>query len=99
MGAKMGRGQLNEELLAIVEDYLKGTPNPARVRSGWIAKDLVDRFGFYQMDVLRTTTTLKSSVEVCLRHLGYVDGGVAGAKLWVLSAPAAREYRQVGVLG
>ncbi|MFA5622220.1 MAG: hypothetical protein WC948_05925 [Thermovirgaceae bacterium] len=92
----------NRELFRLVHAYVQDMGCPLRARPHWIAKDLEDEHGKAYMDTLRTTQTLKSSVELCLKELGYIDEGICGGKVWIqeeqmLRPPAPCAERQLMV--
>lgn len=75
--------QINPDLMRLVADYVIAAGLPARCRPLWIARDLEDEYGAAAMDRLRSTQTLKTSVQLCLKALGYVSEGVAGDRVWI----------------
>lgn len=87
---------VDPELLKLVEEYIRemgrNGEHPTRVRSHWITMDLVDKYGSQYLDSLRTTPTLKASVELCLRKLGYVDEGICGSKVWIKKTELIHPY-------
>lgn len=75
--------QINPDLMRLVADYVIAAGLPARCRPLWIARDLEDEYGAAAMDRLRSTQTLKTSVQLCLKALGYVSEGVGGDRVWI----------------
>ncbi len=75
--------QINPELMQLVADYVIARGLPVRCRPLWIARDLEDKYGAAAMDRLRSTQTLKTSVQLCLGALGYVSEGVGGDRVWI----------------
>mgnify|MGYP000068130108 CR=1 FL=1 len=79
----MQYNQINPELMQLVADYVVEQGLPVRCRPLWIARDLADDHGEDHLDRLRTTQTLKTSVQLCLQALGYVSEGVGGDRVWI----------------
>jgi hypothetical protein len=75
-------GQINRELYRLTADYIREHDNPVLLRPHWIALDLADEHGEQRMDRLRTTQTLKTSIELCLEQMGYRSEGTPGNKVW-----------------
>ena len=75
--------QINPELMQLVADYVIARGLPVRCRPLWIARDLEDKHGTAALDRLRSTQTLKTSVQLCLKELGYVSEGVGGDRVWI----------------
>ena len=75
--------QINPELMQLVADYVIAAGLPVRCRPLWIARDLEDTHGAAALDRLRSTQTLKTSVQLCLGALGYVSEGVGGDRVWI----------------
>ena len=75
--------QINPELMQLVADYVIAAGLPVRCRPLWIARDLEDAHGAAALDRLRSTQTLKTSVQLCLKELGYVSEGVGGDRVWI----------------
>lgn len=85
--------QVNPDLMHLVADYVIGQGLPVRCRPIWIARDLADEHGEEHLNRLRSTQTIKTSIQLCLEALGYVSEGVAGDRVWIredrLQRPAA----------
>lgn len=85
--------QINPDLMQLVADYVFANGLPTRCRPLWIAHDLEDEHGKDRLARLKSTQTLKTSVQLCLAALGYVSEGVAGDRVWIredrLLAPMA----------
>jgi hypothetical protein len=85
--------QINPDLMQLVANYVIAAGLPVRCRPLWIARDLEDKHGTAALDRLRSTQTLKTSVQLCLKELGYVSEGVGGDRVWIredcLQRPAA----------
>ena len=79
----MQYNQINPELMQLVADYVVEQGLPVRCRPLWIARDLEDTHGAAALDRLRSTQTLKTSVQLCLGALGYVSEGVGGDRVWI----------------
>ena len=74
--------------MQLVADYVFANGLPVRCRPLWIARDLEDEHGKDRLSELKSTQTLKTSVQLC-----YVNEGVGGGKVWIredcLLAPMA----------
>lgn len=85
--------QINQELMQLVADHVITRGLPVRCRPIWIARDLADEHGEEHLNRLRSTQTIKTSIQLCLEALGYVSEGVAGDRVWIredcLKRPAA----------
>lgn len=85
--------QINQELMQLVADHVITRGLPVRCRPIWIARDLADEHGEEHLNRLRSTQTIKTSIQLCLEALGYVSEGVAGDRVWIredcLQRPAA----------
>jgi hypothetical protein len=75
--------QINSELMQLVADYVIARGLPVRCRPLWIARDLEETHGAETLERLRSTQTLKTSVQLCLGALGYVSEGVGGDRVWI----------------
>ncbi len=75
--------QINPDLMQLVANYVIAAGFPVRCRPLWIARDLEDKHGTAALDRLRSTQTLKTSVQLCLKELGYVSEGVGGDRVWI----------------
>ena len=89
----MQYNQINPDLMQLVADYVITRGLPVRCRPLWIARDLEDKYGVEPLARLKSTQTLKTSIQLCLEALGYVSEGVAGDRVWIredcLQRPAA----------
>lgn len=75
--------QINSELMQLVADYVIAAGLPVRCRPLWIARDLEDKYGVEPLARLKSTQTLKTSIQLCLGALGYVSEGVGGDRVWI----------------
>jgi hypothetical protein len=75
--------QINQELMQLVADHVITRGLPVRCRPIWIARDLADEHGEEHLNRLRSTQTIKTSIQLCLEALGYVSEGVGGDRVWI----------------
>lgn len=75
--------QINSELMQLVADYVIARGLPVRCRPLWIARDLEETHGAETLARLKSTQTLKTSIQLCLGALGYVSEGVGGDRVWI----------------
>lgn len=93
----MQYNQINPELMELVADYVIARGLPVRCRPLWIARDLEDDHGRETIARLRSTTTLKTSIQLCLQALGYVSEGVGGDRVWIREDRLQRAATPVAV--
>lgn len=74
---------IHPDLMQLVAEYMIAHDLPVRCRPLWIARDLEDEYGKDAVAVLRSTQTLKTSIQLCLAALGYVSEGLPGDRVWI----------------
>lgn len=69
--------------MGLVSDYVVSRGIPVRCRPLWIARDLEDEYGKEHLEQFRSTPTIKTSIQLCLGAMGYVNEGVGGSRVWI----------------